>query len=242
MIQPIIGITCDLYDSLESDTAIGAEYKLRENYCLRVLKAGGVPVIIPPCTDMKTVAEFIDGWLIPGGKDIDAAKYHEQNHEMSDLQNPQRWEGEKALYDAVDPNMPILGICYGCQFMNVAEGGSMIQHLPDSLGNHVHEGGTLQTYKVAPDSKTAQMMGVVQAHGKSYHHQAIGEIGRGLRIVSKHEDGTVEAVESTERPWVIGVQWHPERTPDEPASQNLFASFISAARDFRIARLAKVAK
>ena len=116
--------------------------------------------------------------------------------------------------------------------MNVAEGGSMHQHIPDLLKNHDHEGGNLQEYSVEPGSKSAEMMGVTSAKGKSYHHQSIDELGQGIKVVGKCEDGIVEVIESTERPWMIGLQWHPERTPDEPSSKNIFKNFIIAARAF----------
>lgn len=69
--------------------------------------------------------------------------------------------------------------------------------------------------------------------GRSYHHQAVGRVGDGLRVVARHADGTVEALEATDRPWLIGVQWHPERTPEDAATQNLFREFVAAAARYR---------
>ena len=183
--------------------------------------------------DMQEIAELIDGWLIPGGDDIDAKQFGEENHPKVSLQDPARFEGEAALYRQIPDEMPILGICYGCQFLNVVRGGTLIQHLPDVVGHEQHTGGTVQRYEVDPTSKLAGVIGNGSIEGKSYHHQAVKDLGEHLTITSRSEDGTVEAVEATDRPWVIGVQWHPERSFEDPSTRKIFDNLIQAAQLYR---------
>ncbi|MGO9896792.1 MAG: gamma-glutamyl-gamma-aminobutyrate hydrolase family protein [Bryobacteraceae bacterium] len=229
--KPIIGITVDAHGDPEDPRTRG-KLELNWNYAQAVTDAGGVPVLIPPMADMRDLSGVIHGWLIPGGADIDAGRFGQENHPKVSLQDPARFAGEKELLDSVSPELPILGICYGCQFLNVARGGTLIQHLPDVVGHEQHTGGTLQSYEIEPGSKLAAVVGQAHAAGKSYHHQAVESPGQNLHVVAKNEDGTVEAIEATDRPWVIGVQWHPERTLDDAASRRIFETFVAAARAY----------
>jgi putative glutamine amidotransferase len=226
--KPVIAITVD-YERDEADPRTGGKLQLNWNYAQAVVDAGGIPVLIPPMADMHEVAEMIDGWLIPGGNDIDAKNWGEENHPLVKPIEEERFEGERELMRAVNPDMPVFGICYGCQFINVIRGGNLIQHLPDVVGHEQHTGGTMQDYSVDGSSKLSNLIGSEQISGKSYHHQAIGGTGEGLKVVARGDDGTVEAIESTDRPWMIGVQWHPERTAEDEKTQGLFRSFIEAA-------------
>lgn len=229
--RPVIGITLEVKQTPDDARSMG-EMKLNWNYTQAIANAGGVPIIVPPHADMATIANMIDGWLIPGGLDIDAARFGQPNHPSVKLQDPARYDSESRLYNAIDPDLPVLGICYGCQFLNVKRGGSLEQHIPDRVGHSQHEGGTLAAVELASGSKIASIMGM-RVEGKSYHHQAIDGPGAGLDVVGRHEDGTIEAVEDASHPWLIGVQWHPERTLDDPATRRLFASFVEAASAFR---------
>ena len=229
--KPLIGITVESeYDS-GNDRSNG-KLILNWNYAERISEAGGNPILIYPLTDLEWAAKHIDGWLIPGGADMDAAHFGEENHPAVELMNPKRWEMEDALYGLVDPQMPILGICFGCQFMNVKRGGSLVQHLPDLVHHDEHTNGTMQAYELVQDSKLEQFTGVHRVVGKSYHHQAVKNVGEGLKVVAGYEDGTVEAVEDDSKPFFVGVQWHPERTPEDDATKNLFRAFIQAAEAY----------
>jgi putative glutamine amidotransferase len=233
--KPVIGITLESTRDPENPRS-GGTLTLNWNYPQTIVEFGGTPLLIPPMADMAEIAKLIDGLLIPGGLDIDAAEYGEKNDEHSELQDPVRYGSERRLLDKVPANLPILGICYGCQFLNVYRGGKLIQHLPEVLGNESHSGGTLQEVVLEPDSALSQLVGSASVNGKSYHHQAVGALGANLRAVGHAEDGTVEALEATDRPWVFGVQWHPERTPDSQSSIRLFRSFVDAAAEFSLRR------
>lgn len=227
--KPFIGITVDSKVNPENDRTNGT-LELNWNYAQRVAEAGGVPVLLPPQADPETVVAKLDGLMIPGGADIDPQHWGEEPHPQTVLINPERTNFELRLLKALPPEMPVLGICYGCQLINVSRGGSLVQHLPDHTPVE-HTGGPLQKVSVEGDAKLAAVMGT-EVEGKSYHHQAVGKVGTGLRVVAHHEDGTVEALEAEDRLWTVGVQWHPERTPDDPATRNLFRAFIDAAQRY----------
>lgn len=230
--KPIIGITTPC-ERDPANAKTGGKISLNWNYAEEVARAGGVPLIIPPTADMDSVAPLLDGWLIPGGSDIDPREFGSKDHPAQELMDPARFEAESRLLVAADPLMPILGICYGCQFLNVKAGGDLIVHLPDILDHDDHSGGTMQKYQVEPGSALAAVLHRPATEGKSYHHQAVGKIGSGLRVSAHHEDGTIEALEGTGGRWLVAVQWHPERTPDSDGSRRLFQAFVAAAAAFR---------
>lgn len=230
--KPRIGIAADARRDPADDRSLG-RVQLNWNYAYLVAEAGGVPLIVPPMADMAELAGTIDGWLIPGGDDLDPALWGEAPHPKSSLQDPVRFAGERTFFEAAPRDLPILGICYGAQALNVLMGGTLEQHVPDRVGHEEHAGGTLQTYAIEPGSRLASVVQATEVAGKSYHHQAIAQVAPGLRAVARHDDGTVEAVEGTAARWLIGVQWHPERTPADPATVRLFEAFVEAARSFR---------
>lgn len=233
--KPIIGITVDSKPD-ESDARSGGKLTLNWNYAEAVAAAGGVPILIPPTADPGAVAEIIDGWLIPGGNDIDAKHFGEQNHPSVQLIEPERFEGEQRLFEALDPELPVFGICYGCQRLNVYRGGSLIQHLPDIDGRETHTGGVMQDYRISKGTKISGIVASDSIQGKSYHHQGIDQLGKGLDASAMHEDGTIEAIEDPSHPWLVGLQWHPERTFDDPKTRRIFEAFVRAAAQFRANR------
>lgn len=232
--KPIIGITVEPNRDPENDRS-GGKLVLNWNYTQIIADAGGVPILIPPTADPKEIAKLIDGWLIPGGLDIDASHFGEENHPEVELQDPSRFAIEKALYRELSPEIPVLGICYGCQFLNIARGGSLFQHVPDVVGNDLHGGGNWEEISIEPSSRLAEIAGN-RVRGRSFHHQALDRIGSGLKVIGKTPDGIVEAIEATDRPWMVAVQWHPERSYADEGNRRLVESFIAQARKFAEAR------
>lgn len=233
--KPLIGITVDPSFDAEDPRSRG-KLCLNWNYAEQVSLAGGNPILISPLTDVSEIAPMLDGWLIPGGDDIDAKHFGQENHPRASLQDPKRWEVESALYDLIGDSVPIFGICYGSQFLNVKRGGTLIQHVPDVAGHEEHTGGTLQEYAIADGSRLASLSGFRTISGKSYHHQAVDAVGQGLKVSAHASDGIIEAVEDASKEFFVGVQWHPERTPEDAATRNLFSEFVAAAKRFREAR------
>ncbi len=229
-LKPLIAITVDAKHDPE-DARTRGKLQVNWNYAQAIADAGGVPLLIPPQADMDTVAATVHGWLIPGGNDIDASNFGEVNHPMVTPIEAERFSAELRLFRSIDREMPVFGICYGCQFLNVARGGSLVQHLPDVTPT-VHTDGSLQSYNLDANSQIANIAQVTRMTGQSWHHQAVDRVGENLKVSSHHQDGTVEAIEAQDRPWLIGVQWHPERTPADAATKRVFSAFIEAAKAY----------
>src|SRR5262249_34010768 len=148
-------------------------------------------------------------------------------HPATNGTNPARDRGELALLTAaLERDLPVLAICRGFEVLNVARGGDLVQHLPDVLGHEAHREvlGEFSeaTARADPSSRSGEVRGAV----KSHHPQGIGRVGDGLREVAWADDGTVEAIEDPEKPFLVGVLWHPEAGED----QRLFEQLVEAAR------------
>lgn len=191
-------------------------YRLDARYVEMIRAAGGEPVILPLAPSL----EGIDGLLLTGGDDIRGRRWGESNHPRARLLHPAKEKSDFALVGAAERRgLPILAVCYGMQLLNVARGGSVIQHLP------AHAKLAAHGVRVEPDSRLGALLGT-RARVNSRHHQAIGRIGRGLRVTARATDGTVEAIEATNGRFVVGVQWHPERM----GSAALARAFVRACR------------
>jgi len=213
----------------------GLDYaQLRMTYVRAIEAAGGLPVLVPPTSHvaLEDLLGRVDGLVLPGGADVDPAEYGEvvngsepPNLELDRLElAAARW--------AVKNDLPLLGICRGQQVLNVALGGSLVQHMV----GHAPEGGRDQLHhglRVAPDSRLASVLGGTDFEVNSHHHQAIARLGAGVEVVAWAEDGTIEGIELTDRPWVMAVQFHPEDLVTHVASQRLFAAFIAACAGSR---------
>jgi microsomal dipeptidase-like Zn-dependent dipeptidase/gamma-glutamyl-gamma-aminobutyrate hydrolase PuuD len=218
-------------------------------YVNAVVKAGGVPVLIPLTNDthvLDAILSHLDGLILSGGGDIHASFFNEELHpavESCDL--------ERDRYDmylvrkAIEKQMPVLGICRGHQVLNVALGGSLMQdipsQLPDSKIRHnqeeTRETGTHQVH-ITPGSQLHEILKQEEVFVNSFHHQAVKDVAPGLEIVARAEDGIVEAVESTERKSITGVQWHPENmaVADNDTMLALFRQVVNDAELYHLAK------
>lgn len=177
--------------------------------------------------------ERFDGLLLIGGGDVDPRLYGEEAHpEVYDVDAAlDRFEISLASV-AVARGMPVLAICRGLQVLNVALGGTLVQHLEDRTDSHrrlIDRRHVMHPVTLEPGTRVAKAMGVDRADCPSYHHQALGRLGAGLVATGWSDDGLVEAAE-LEDGWVVGVQWHPERSASEdPVQQGLFDAFVDEA-------------
>jgi len=204
-----------------------------------VLRAGGEPLLLVPADPRETAARLLafDGLLVPGGRDVDPAQYGEEGrHERTDEPDVEQDDADIAVVRAaVDLGVPSLLICRGLQVLNVAFGGTLVQHLDDP--DEVHR-NAFHDVELEPGSRIAAIMGGTRVPVSSYHHQAVDRLGLGLRVVGRSDDGCVEAVVHTQAP-VLAVQWHPEDDAHEaPRQQALFDSLVDDARATRARRSA----
>jgi putative glutamine amidotransferase len=223
---PLIGITVGPRDE-------GSPYlQTRSSYTRAIELAGGLPVLIPPVGPdaLDALLERLDGIVFPGGADVDPAEYGEVRHAKTEVVSELDQLELAVARWAIHSDVPTLGICRGQQVLNVAMGGSLIQHLED----HRQPGdrtALTQKMTVTPGSRLADVFGSTQIVANTMHHQAVKEVARGLEAVAWSDDGTIEGMESHDHPWLLMVQFHPEELVGfhEP-SQRLFSAFVEACR------------
>jgi len=235
--KPLIGITT-FRSKNKDDHPIVA---LMQSYVDAVGEAGGVPVLIPSSIGdgWETVYRRLDGILFSGGGDIALEEYSGDPHPRVYGLEPQRDFIEINLLKAsAEEGKPFLGICRGCQVLNVAMGGTLYTHLRDQLPNSLEHDypSNLRTVlvhevKLEVGSRIAEIMDNPIVRVNSLHHQGLKMIAPALRGSGYSPDGLVEAVELPNHPFGIGVQWHPEWLTDQISNRNLFRKFIDAAGD-----------
>ncbi len=218
------------------NTPHGRAYDLGFSYVEGVAQAGALPVILPFTRSLARVEAYldlVDGLLLTGGGDIAALAY-DQDPVRVWGPDPERDAFEILLVqEARRRKLPIFAICRGIQILNVAYGGTLIQHLETGQQHAPRraEEAIYHRISVDPESLLYQLLGRDTLVVNSYHHQALHQLGDGLRDVAWASDGTIEAVESTEPGhFVLGVQFHPERMLEGPEARILFQAFVQAAQ------------
>jgi putative glutamine amidotransferase len=225
--KPLIGITTYVEAASWGHWNLEAAL-IPYDYVRAVERAGGRAVLIPPDDEgIEEVLDAVDGLVFSGGNDMSPETYGARPDPATNGTNPARDRGELALLTAaIERDLPVLAICRGVEVLNVARGGDLVQHLPDVLGHEEHRAvvGEFSEHdvRVDPASRLPEARGPV----KSHHHQGLGRLGEGLREVAWAEDGIVEGVEDPEKPFLLGVLWHPEAGED----QRLFDQLVEAAR------------
>ncbi|RKN75980.1 gamma-glutamyl-gamma-aminobutyrate hydrolase family protein [Paenibacillus ginsengarvi] len=229
--KPIIAITA----SYEEDYA-----GLKHRYASWVLKAGGIPVVVPFGLGEEEVRELCGithGLLLSGGSDIDPAHYGEEPLPELGRVTPERDRLELLLVrEFAAKDKPIFAICRGHQVLNVALGGSLYQDIHSQCGGLQHNQKAPRSYathriRAEENSIVSRIAGASEFRVNSFHHQAVKDAAPGLRITARSEDGIVEAIESENHRFVLGVQWHPEDTAEvDEVSRNLFVKFVAACR------------
>jgi putative glutamine amidotransferase len=215
---------------------------LPTTYADAVSAAGGAPMLLPPTGNQspagaaqgaRSVLAGLHGLVLSGGADIDPAQYDAPRQAETGAAREDRDQWEIALTrEALAIDLPVLGVCRGMQLLAVALGGSLVQHLPDVVGNESHrpvEGiHGRHTVLLADGTRTAAILGSV-TEVATYHHQAVDRLPDSVVATGWAQDKTIEAFEVCDATWALGVQWHPEVHD----GQRLFEAFVAACRTWR---------
>jgi putative glutamine amidotransferase len=236
MSRPVIGITSYAQDARWGVWHLPAAL-VPLAYVDAVERAGGRALVVPPAEeDIEETLDALDGIVFSGGADVDPGHYGAEAHPETDVPHTRRDAGELALLQAaLARDLPTLAICRGFQLLNVARGGDLVQHLPETVGNDVHKRVpgefAVHPVEVKEGSRLASIVGPVP-EVTSHHHQALGRVGEGLVESAWAADGTLEAVEDPTLRFAVGVQWHPEESEDAA----LFEALVEQARAYRAGR------
>ncbi|OHE57120.1 MAG: hypothetical protein A2Z47_08470 [Thermodesulfovibrio sp. RBG_19FT_COMBO_42_12] len=219
MKNPLIGITTD---------AEGEYLKVKHRYPDAIARAGGIPFLIPPTGSTAFYAERIKGLLIPGGNDLDPFYYNEPM--MSNVRPVSRKRSDfefSLLNEVVSLRKPVFGICYGMQLVNVAFGGTLYQDIESQVSVEINH---KKDYHIIVITEN-RFLEKGRFSVNSTHHQAIKKLGTGLSAFAYSTDNLIEAFFREDYPFLIGVQWHPERLKDKELSLRLFELFVEASGD-----------
>lgn len=228
--RPLIGISANTAD---------IDLTLRRVYCDQIVRAGGVPMVLPPVDDAEVLInmlEGIDGLVLTGGADYNPLWYGEQPEKELHTINSTRDLPELLLTRlAFNRQIPILGICRGVQTMAIALGGNLVQDLKTPLKHSQDAPRSEATHSVTiTEGSTLYTLYGQETFVNSFHHQAVKDCGSHLHVVATAPDGVIEAVESTEQKALMGVQWHPEWMGDE--GLKLFEWLTQRSREFKAAK------
>ncbi len=233
--KPVVGINCNY----EVKEGARPRHFLDRDYCTAVELHGGVPVLLPTSTEEGSVGAFLgilNGLILSGSKDLNPSRYGQDAHPSTVPVVAEKEEFDiRLVRSALKMDMPVLGICYGEQLLNVSLGGSLFQDIPSHPGtsaeHHNPSGGRHKVF-IERGTKLHRVLGVEAIETNSTHHQAVDRLGDGLKVCARAEDGVIEAIESKKHTFVLAVQWHPERMLDEPTEKLLFSGFMKEVRHY----------
>lgn len=231
---PVIGLTLDREES--GGYSKLPWYAIRENYCESVSRYGALPVALPhEPAQAEAYLDLVQGILVTGGAfDVPPEMYGDASmHETVTLKQKRTAFEYALIRGALARNIPILGICGGEQLLNVVLGGTLIQHIPDTIPNALaHEQPNPRTepghgVRIVPGSLLHRLTGVEEIQVNSAHHQAVATVGKGVTISATAPDGVIEAIEYPAHPFCLGVEWHPEYSVT-PADGLVMEGFVRA--------------
>lgn len=226
-LKPVVGVSFGFQSNNEVILSI------REGYVNAIQQAGGIPVLLPPqiTTDQFQIFKnFLNGILLSGGGDVDPVYFKEEPNPFLRRVDPLRDKFELDLIIwAIKEKIPILGICRGMQILNIACGGTVIQHLVDNKIKHTQDAPYWYPIHsvILTDRIIKDIFGRKTIRVNSFHHQSIGRLGTSIIEVARASDGVIEAIVKTDHPFALGVQWHPERMYNKyPGQKRLFQVFV----------------
>jgi putative glutamine amidotransferase len=234
--KPLIGVNCDVAGDKPRLIGLSAPY-------IQALKnSGAIAVLVPPMPqeDLSRVLKTLDGVMMIGGDDYPPSLYGQKADSKTEVMDEERWRFDILLARTVvdKTRLPFLGICAGCQALNISRGGSLVQDIPARFPEmkvaHASKDGWQKGFnrhevRFAKLTKLKGIYGIDSLKVPTSHHQCVDKLGDELAIAATADDGVVEAIELKGQRFVVGVQWHPER--DLPANRNLFDNFVHAAHN-----------
>jgi putative glutamine amidotransferase len=246
--KPLIGINADYRDARKDSPAFSY---LSSGYYDSILKAGGVPVVVPPLddeADINCVLNTLDGFVLVGGADLDPRRDGFMRHPTVRPMEKRREDFDRTLAQLLcDRRIPVFGIGVGMQLLNVSMGGNLFLHISEDLPDAIphkdpQDPGHRHSLDVIPGSVMEKVYGDGEIRVNSMHHMAVDELARGLVVTARCPDGVIEAFESEVHDWfVIGTQFHPEAESASALDQRIFEEFLDGVRSRRADELRLVA-
>jgi len=234
--KPLIGITSTYSGNRQDpDNVRRASTRVGYSYVYAVAESGGIPILLPVVSDSEAIERYVetlDGLVIIGGSDIPPEAYGQERHEKTRVMPQQRYDFESKLIPRwLESGKPILGVCLGLQFVNVAAGGTLIQDIPSQIDTDIrHSGGNYHPVQIEPGSHLAERVGGTEAEVYSSHHQAVLDVAEGFKVVALSSDGIIESLERTEGGWGLCVQWHPEAMSDAVHRKAIYGALVEACK------------
>jgi putative glutamine amidotransferase len=233
--RPVIGINADFVAATKTTTA---QARVAAGYFDTLLTAGALPLILPPIGkdhDFDGLLDRIDGIVLSGGLDIDPRRQGQSSHPSVQPMASRRDDSDRYLIECVvERRMPVLAIGVGTQQLNLAHGGSLYHHLPEDLPRALPHRDTTggphrHAVMIEPNTRMEEIYGAGEIRVNSAHHQAVRQVGEGLRVAARSLDNVIEAIETTDANWFcVGVQWHPESETASALDMQLYECFLQA--------------
>lgn len=251
--RPVVGVPTQTLQAIDGiPEGLPHSWVMNHRYFLALTSVGAIPWMVPLLDSdeatLRAIYERLDGVFIAGGVDLDPASYGAERHALCGRTDPSR-DRVEILFTrwAMEDGKPVLGVCRGMQVINVVVGGTLYQDCTDEVPDAIkHDyfptAGHARDFlahgvRIEPGTRLAQVFGADEARVNSMHHQAIRDLGEGLVASAFSPDGLIEAIETREDGFIVGVQWHPEMLVDQDAAtRRLFTAFIDAAREYGVSR------
>ncbi len=237
-VKPIIGINADFRSAQGNQPAFSV---VTAGYYDSILRAGGIPIIVPPMVDeddINNLLEKLDGFVLVGGADLDPRRDGFMLHPSVRPMDPRRESFDRKLMQAIaDRRMPVFGIGVGLQLLNVTMGGNLFLHIPEDIPTAIphrdaQDPGHRHSLELVPNSLMERVYGDGEIRVSSRHHMAIDEVAQGFVVTARCPDGVVEAIESEMPDWIaIGTQFHPENEAASALDVRVFEEFLDLIRE-----------
>lgn len=236
--KPLIGINADYRSAQGNQPSFSV---VTAGYYNSILRAGGVPVVVPPMEDdddIKTVLDRLDGFVMIGGADLDPRRDGFMLHPTVRPMDVRRETFDRKLMQAIaNRRLPVFGIGVGMQLLNITLGGNLFLHIPEDLPHAIphrdpQDPGHRHSLEIAPNSLMERVYGDGEIRVSSRHHMAIDDVAPGFRVTARCPDGVVEAIESERDDWIaIGTQFHPENEAASALDVRVFEEFLDLMRE-----------